>query len=42
VKVMFLCLTKYHIMKMYGGAFWTLALNVGEWSVSRPGRFIPG
>jgi hypothetical protein len=21
VKVMFLCLTKYHIMKMYGGAF---------------------
>jgi hypothetical protein len=42
-----LCLTKHHAMKMYWGvevklhAFLTSALNGGEWSASRPGRFTP-
>jgi hypothetical protein len=42
-----LCLTKYYVMKTYGGvevklhAFLTSVLDGGEWSASRPGRFIP-
>jgi hypothetical protein len=38
-------LTKHHAMKTYWGmevdlhAFFTSALDGGEWSVSRPGRF---
>jgi len=45
---LFLCLTKHHAMKTYGGvelqihAFITSALDGGEWSASRPGRFTPG
>jgi hypothetical protein len=41
-------LTKHHILKTYGRvevqlhAFLTSALDGGEWSRSRPGRFIPG
>jgi hypothetical protein len=41
------CLTEHHTMKAYGGmevylhAFLTSALDGGEWSASRPGRFIP-
>jgi hypothetical protein len=43
-----LCLTKHHDMKAYCGmkaqlhAFLTSALEGGEWSASRPGRFSPG
>jgi len=43
----FLCLTKHHDMKMYGGVeiqFHACLFSVlygGEWSDSRPGRFIP-
>jgi hypothetical protein len=43
-----LYLTKYHAMKTYGRvevklhAFLTSAPDGGEWSASRPGRFIPG
>jgi len=39
---------KHHAMKTYGGvelwlyAFITSALDGGEWSSSRPGRFTPG
>jgi hypothetical protein len=42
-----LCLTKHHAMKTYWGvevqlhAFLTSALDGGEWSASRPGRFTP-
>jgi hypothetical protein len=42
-----LCLTKHHSMKTYWGvevllhAFLTSALDGGEWSASRPGRFTP-
>jgi hypothetical protein len=42
-----LCLTKHHDMQVYWGAevylhaFLTSALDGGEWSSSRPGRFIP-
>jgi hypothetical protein len=41
-------LTKYHANKTYWGvevwlrAFLTSALDGGEWSASRPGRFTPG
>jgi hypothetical protein len=42
-------LIKHHAMKTYGGSvevylhsFLTLALDGGEWSASRPGRFTPG
>jgi len=48
-KVNFLLyLTKYHAMKTYGEvemqfhAFLTSELDGGEWSASRPGRFIRG
>jgi hypothetical protein len=48
VKVnMSLCLTNHHAMKTNGGvevyrhAFLTFALDGGEWSASRPGRFTP-
>jgi hypothetical protein len=40
-------LSQHHAMKAYWGvevqlhAFLTLALNGGEWSASRPGRFTP-
>jgi hypothetical protein len=43
-----LCLIKHYAMKTYGGSggiappFSTSALDGGEWSASRPGRFIPG
>jgi hypothetical protein len=43
-----LCLTKYQAMKKYGGkevqfhTFLTEALDWGEWSASRPGRFTSG
>jgi hypothetical protein len=43
----YLCLTKSHAMKTYWGvevyfqAFLTSALDGGEWSASRPGRFTP-
>jgi hypothetical protein len=42
-----LCLTKHHTMKMYWGVevelhvLLTSALDGGEWSVLRPGRFTP-
>jgi len=42
-----LCLTKHHAMKTYWGmevklhTFLTVALEGGEWSASRPGRFTP-
>jgi hypothetical protein len=42
-----LCLAKYHAMKRCGGpevylhALLTSALDGGEWSESRPDRFIP-
>jgi hypothetical protein len=42
-----LCLTMHHEMKTYWGvevylhAFLTSALDGGEWSASRPGRFTP-
>jgi hypothetical protein len=42
-----LCLTKHHAMKMYWGvevwlhAFLISALDGGEWSASRLGRFTP-
>jgi hypothetical protein len=42
-----LCLTKHHVMKTYWGvevylhAFLISALDGGEWSTSRPGRFTP-
>jgi hypothetical protein len=42
-----LCLTKYHAMKTYWGvevqlhAFLISALDGGEWSASRTGRFDP-
>jgi hypothetical protein len=48
VKVKFpLCLNKYHAMKTYGGEVvylhaLTSALDGGEWSATRPGRFTPG
>jgi hypothetical protein len=41
----FLCLFNYHAIKTYGGVevhlrvFSTSALDGGEWSASRPGRF---
>jgi len=48
VKVMLsLCLTKHHAMKMQWGvevqlhAFLSSAIDGGEWSASRPGRFTP-
>jgi hypothetical protein len=45
---LFLCLTKHHIIYTYWGmevyihAFLISALDGGEWSASRPGRFTPG
>jgi len=41
------CLTKYNAIKMYWGmdvyfhAYLTAALDGGEWSASKPGRFTP-
>jgi hypothetical protein len=43
-----LCLTKYHVMKMYGGVevqlhlIFISALDGGEWSASGPGRITLG
>jgi len=45
---LFLCLTKHHAVKAYGGmevwlhVFLTSALDGDEWSASRPSRFTPG
>jgi hypothetical protein len=47
-KVVPVLLTEHHATKAYWGvevslhAFLTSALDGGEWSVSRPGRFTPG
>jgi hypothetical protein len=34
-------LTEHHFMEVWLHAFSTSALNGGEWSASRPGRFTP-
>jgi hypothetical protein len=38
---MSLCLTKYQAMKAYWRSGGIAALDGGQWSASRPGRFTP-